>query len=104
MRKRFKSFVIRLNYLRFRPRRLTLKGVKPVHSHQLNFQDFWIYGSVEPKQGRSFFYEFSHLDAGCFNKYLSLLSQEFPDEVLIILIDNAPGHTSHEIEVPDNSI
>ena len=44
------------------------------------------------------------LDAGCFNKYLSLLSQEFPDEVLIILIDNAPGHTSHEIEFPDNII
>lgn len=85
-------------------KKITLKGVKPVDIHQFNFQYFWIYGAVEPKRGRSFFYEFSHLDAACFNHYLSLFSQEFADEVLILLIDNAPGHTSEEVEVPENVI
>lgn len=85
-------------------KKITLKGVKPVDIHQFNFQCFWLYGAIEPKEGRSFFYEFSHLDAACFSQYLSLLSQEFPDELLVILLDNAPAHTSEEVEVPDNII
>ena len=65
-------------------RKITLKGVKPEGIQQLNFQSFWIYGAVEPQKGRHFFYEFSHLDSFCFNKYLSFISQAYSDELLII--------------------
>ena len=31
-------------------RRITLKGVKPVGEWQWQFQAFWLYGAVEPRQ------------------------------------------------------
>ncbi len=85
-------------------RKLTLSGVKPEGKHQLKFEYFWIYGAVEPKKGRHFFYEFSHLDSFCFNKYLSLFSQAYSDELLILQLDNAPAHVGSQIEVPENII
>jgi hypothetical protein len=36
--------------------KITLFGVKPIGNFQDNFQCFWLYGAVEPRQGRSFFY------------------------------------------------
>jgi len=85
-------------------RRITLKGVKPVGNFQYNFNYFWMYGLVSPQDGRSFFWEFSHLDNSCFNKFLSIFSQEFPEDIHIIQVDNAPAHTSGDLEVPDNII
>jgi hypothetical protein len=37
-------------------------------------------------------------------QYLSLLSQTYSEELLIIQVDNAPAHTSSEVEIPDNII
>ena len=59
-------------------------GVKPVGLYQWLFQYLWLYGLVEPKTGDSFFYEFSHLDTPCFEKFLEIFSQKYPDEVHII--------------------
>ena len=47
-------------------RRLTLRGVKPLGKHQWKFKCFWLYGAVSPSTGKSFFWEFSHLDKVCF--------------------------------------
>ncbi len=85
-------------------KKITLKGVKPIGIHQWNFKYFWLYGAVDPQLGRSFFYEFSHLDKICLGNYLSLLSEKYNDELLIIQMDNAPGHCSDELEIPDNII
>ena len=85
-------------------KKITLKGVKPIGIHQWNFKYFWLYGAVDPRLGRSFFYEFSHLDKVCLGNYLSLLSENYKDELIIIQMDNAPGHCSDELEIPDNVI
>ena len=85
-------------------RKITLKGVKPLGIHQWNFKYFWLYGAVDPQLGRSFFYEFSHLDKICLGNYLNLLSKKYGDELIIIQMDNAPGHCSEELEIPDNII
>jgi len=50
--------------------KITLFGVKPIGNFQDNFQCFWLSGAVEPRQGRSFFSEFSHLEGDCFGEYL----------------------------------
>lgn len=84
--------------------KLTLFGVKPEGQHQLKYDALWLYGAAEPKGGRSFFFELSHLDHICFSQYLSLLSQAYPEELLIIQVDNAPAHTSVEVEIPENII
>jgi len=85
-------------------RRLTLRGVKPLGKHQWKFKCFWLYGAVSPSTGRSFFWEFSHLDKVCFQAYLQQLSLQYPDELHIIQVDNAPGHLLSTSELPDNII
>ncbi|MGH7997959.1 MAG: hypothetical protein ACREPR_00615 [Brasilonema sp.] len=50
--------------------------------------NFYLYGVVEPLSGYSFFYEFSHLDGDCFQKFLELLSVELGDDVAVIQFDH----------------
>lgn len=85
-------------------RKITLSGVKPVGKKQMSFQYFWLYGAVEPRGGRSFFFEFCHLDTICFEAYLKQFSQAYPQELLIVQVDNAPSHQSEQLELPENVI
>lgn len=85
-------------------RLLTLKGVKPVGKMQWVFQCFWLYGLVEPVSGESFFYEFCHLDTICFEKFLELFSQAYPNQLHIIQLDNGPCHQALGLAVPENII
>jgi hypothetical protein len=83
---------------------ITLPGVKPMVEVQWKRQAFYLYGIVEPLTGDSFFYEYSHLDAICFEHYLKLVSEAFPTHLNVIQIDNAPAHIADEIEIPDNIV
>jgi transposase len=85
-------------------RRLTLKGVKPLALFQWPRQAIWLYGLVAPVTGESFFYEYSHLDGRCFEHFLHLFSEAFPDKLHIIQLDGAPAHIAQGIEIPDNIV
>ena len=87
-----------------RGRLLTLKGVKPKGKVQWDFQALWLYGLVEPLTGESFFYEFCHLDTVCFEKFLELFAQAYPDDVHIIQLDNGGCHQALSLSLPDNVI
>jgi hypothetical protein len=69
----------RLGLHTIRRRKLTLSGVKPVGKHQWKFERFWLYGAVSSATGKSFFWEFSHLDKVYFGAYLQLLSIQYPE-------------------------
>ena len=94
----------RLGLHTIRRRKLTLFGVKPMGKHQWKFECFWLYGAVSISTGKSFFWEFSHLDKVCFEAYLQLLSIQYPDELHIIQVDNAPAHNLDSSDLPDNII
>jgi transposase len=85
-------------------RKITLPGIKPLGINQFNFKYFWMYGAVEPTNGRHFFYGFSHLDSICFSQYLEEFSKAYPNELLIMQVDNAGSHTSELVEIPENII
>lgn len=85
-------------------RLITSKGIKPKGKNQWIFKYLWLYGLVEPATGNSFFYEFSHLDTACFEKFLELFAQEHPDEIHIIQLDNGPRRLGLDLSVPDNII
>lgn len=78
--------------------------MKPISHPQWSFKCFWLYGAVEPRGGRQFFYEFSHLDKVCFERYLWQFSQAYDQELLVSQLDNAPSHISEEIEIPENVV
>lgn len=94
----------RIGLITSRNRRITGSGVKPIQTQQWQFDYFWLYGLIEPKTGAHFLYELSHLDTSCFEKYLELFSEEYPEEIHIIQLDNSPAHQSMTLSIPENVI
>jgi len=85
-------------------RRLTLKGIKPIGRMQWQYKTFYLYGVIEPQSGESFFFEFCHLDTICFEKFLELFSQSYPEDFHIIQVDNGSFHSSLQLQIPNNII
>lgn len=85
-------------------RRITLPGVKPTQAVRWGRENFWLYGVVAPLSGASFFYEFSHLDTACFECFLQLLSEAYPDVLNVIQLDQAPAHSSDTLTIPENVV
>ena len=71
---------------------------------QWQYKTFYLYGAVEPQSGESFFFEFCHLDTICFEKFLELFSQTYPEDLHIIQVDNGSFHSSLQLQLPDNII
>jgi hypothetical protein len=85
-------------------RLITASGVKPVGLSQWQRDNFYLYGVVEPLTGYSFFYEFSHLDGDCFQKFLEMLSANLGDDVAVIQFDQGSFHKIKTLDCPENII
>ena len=85
-------------------RLITAPGVKPVGLSQWQRDNFYLYGVVEPLTGYSFFYEFTHLDSDCFQKFLELLSADLGDDVAVIQFDQGSFHKNKTLDCPENII
>jgi hypothetical protein len=83
---------------------ITLKGIKPQGTMGWARDNFYLYGLVEPLSGESFFWEFSHLDSLCFQHFLDLFSQNYPNSLNLIQMDNGSFHKSHQLKWADNII
>ena len=79
-----------------------MSGIKPLGSVQWKRDNFYLYGAVEVRSGESYFYEFSHLDSDCFQLFINQLSQEFPESLNFVQLDNAKFHKN--IDFPENII
>ena len=64
----------------------------------------WLYGAVEPLTGEEFFYEFTHLDTVCFEKFLELFASEYPEDLHLIQVDKVGFHNSLNLSIPENVI
>lgn len=85
-------------------KRITSIGVKPEQAVQWPREAIWLYGVVAPATGDSLFFEFSHLDTACFECFLHLVSDAYPDVLNLIQLDQAPAHTSRKLNIPDNIV
>ena len=85
-------------------RKLTAFGVKPLGIGQWERQNYYLYAVVEPKTGKSFFYEFSHLDTECFEEFLQQFAQAYPQDVHILQLDNGSFHKAQHLKIPENII
>ena len=77
-----------------RRRKLTGIGIKPQVQVQWDFTYLWLYGAVEPLTGEGFFYEFTHLDTTCFEKFLELFASKYPRDLHRIQVDQVWFHNS----------
>jgi DDE superfamily endonuclease len=94
----------RLGLKTIQRRKITAPGVKPIGQVQWQREATYLYGIVDPLSGEPFFYEFSHLDSVCFERFLTLVSQHFPDTLNLMQLDQASAHTAKRLHVPDNIV
>lgn len=85
-------------------RLITACGVKPLGQWQWLFKAFWIYGAVEPATGELFYWQFSPVDARCYQTFLDEFSQAYADTLNILQVDNGRFHTSKDLMIPENII
>lgn len=85
-------------------RLITAMGVKAHGPVQWQRESFHLYGVVEPLTGYSFFYEFSHLDSDCFQRFIQLLSKDLDNAVAVIQFDQGRFHLANTLDWPENII
>lgn len=85
-------------------RLITAFGVKPVGLMQWVCEGFWLYGVVDPQSGDHFFWQFSHLDSTCFQRFLDQFAQEYANEYHIIQLDRASAHMAKAVHPPKNVV
>jgi len=61
-----------------------------------------VYGAVSPDDGASFFVVLEKSNTENMSKFLKLLSEKFPDDLILLCIDNASYHKSKDLVVPKN--
>jgi len=81
---------------------ITAKGIRPKVNYQHKFATTYLWGSYSPINGDSFVWEINGVNKAIFNAYLQALSKHKPDEVKILVIDNAGFHSTQNIDIPSN--
>jgi transposase len=94
----------RVGLLPVQRRRLTLSGVKPVGRVQYCFANFYMYGTVEPKTGESFFLELPQLNTVNFQIFLNEFAQHYQESLNIVVLDNGSCHKAKALVIPDNVV
>jgi transposase len=94
----------RFGRLPIQRRRLTMTGVKPLGAVQYSFENFYVYGAVEPTTGDSFFLERPYLNAMNFQIFLHEFSHSDQETLNLILMDNGSCHKANSLVIPDNVV
>lgn len=73
-------------------RKITRKGVKPIGKHQMKFESHYLYALLNPLTGESYYFEAEALNGVFFQSLTDGLAEKYPDQMNIILLDNASFH------------
>jgi putative transposase len=60
-----------------------------------------LYGAVSPEDGELFSLVMPYANTECMNVFLDELSKAYPDDYILLLLDNAAWHRSSAMVVPD---
>lgn len=100
--KMFAQDETRLGLLPVVRRRITACGVQPVATVTYQFDNFYLYGAVEPATGASFFLELPYLNSRAFQVWLDGFAAAFPASLNILMLDNGAGHKAKAVHWPSN--
>lgn len=80
------------------------KGTRPsVPCHHIR-EYRYAYGAVEPLTGESCFLIMPYCNTVCMNLLLRELSNQFPDDIVLLCCDGAAWHKSKMLDVPENIV
>lgn len=81
---------------------ITARGVRPKVKYQHKFETTYLWGSYSPIDGDSFVWEINGVNCSIFEAYLKAMSEHKPEEIKILVIDNAGFHSTKNIDIPSN--
>ena len=64
----------------------------------------WLYAAVEPATGEDCCLYLPSLDSICYELFLQHLSSCYPEDLILLVQDNAPAHQSTQLTMPHNII
>jgi hypothetical protein len=94
----------RFGLLTVQRRRITVSGIKPVGPVQYQFENFYMYGAVEPRTGGSFFLELPQLNAANVQICLTEFGRYYHDSLNIVLLDDGSCHKAKSLVIPPNVV
>jgi transposase len=94
----------RLGLLPVVRRRITACGVQPVATVTYQFDNFYLYGAVEPTTGAHFFLELPYLNSRAFQLWLDGFAAAFPQSLNLLVLDNGAGHKAKAVRWPANVV
>ena len=94
----------RFGLLPIQRRRITLTGVKPLGAVQYRFENFYVYGAVEPTTGERFFLELPYLNTVNFQIFLNEFAHHYQDTLNIVVMDNGSCHKAKALVIPENIV
>ena len=78
------------------------KGTRPsVPCHHVR-EYRYLYGAVSPRDGELFTLVLPYTNTVCMNVFLKELSRKYPDDYILLILDNAAWHHSGALVVPEN--
>jgi len=78
------------------------KGIRPsVPCHHIR-EYRYVFGAADPVSGDDFFYIMPYCDTICMNLFLQKLSEEFPNDKIILACDCAAWHKAKKLLIPQN--
>ena len=88
----------------FSYRCITLPGIKPITKISYAYENFYLYGAVEPITGNSFFLEMPQLNSACFQIFLDEFVKVYSASLNVLVLDNGRFHQAKTLRIPDNVI
>jgi hypothetical protein len=92
----------RLGLLPILRRRITACGIQPVAPVSQRFDNFYLFGAVEPRTAESCFLELPFLNSAMFQLWLDDFAQTFSASFNILVLDNGAFHTAKALRWPAN--
>jgi transposase len=83
---------------------MTMSGLKPIGPVQYQFENFYLYGAVEPSTGDSLFPELPYLNAVNFQLFLNEFAQHYQDTLNILVMDHGSCHKAKALLIPTNVV
>jgi transposase len=71
---------------------------------QYRFENFYMYGAVEPTTGESFFLELPQLNTVNFQIFLDEFAHHYQASLNIVLMDNGSCHKAKSLVIPDHVV
>jgi hypothetical protein len=91
----------RFGLINWHRRRYCPKGFRPPYILRRSYKWTYLYAALEPTTGESFCLYLPGMDSGCLQSFLDRLSEAYPENHLLLVLDGAPSPRSEQIVCPE---